>query len=143
MFKLKLLSRIVESGLVAVIRAESADEASRIADACAEGGAAAVEITFTVPGTAGVIADLAKRYGRDDILVGAGTVLDPETARIAVLAGAQFVVSPSLSPDTARLAFRYKRTRSNSNVWSSCCVPWCLTSFIMSSESCWSGRVAF
>ena len=107
MLKLKVLSRIVESGLVAVIRAESADEASRIADACAEGGAAAVEITFTVPGTAGVIENLAKRYDPDDILIGAGTVLDPETARIAILAGAHFVVSPSLSGDTARLCHRY------------------------------------
>jgi 2-dehydro-3-deoxyphosphogluconate aldolase/(4S)-4-hydroxy-2-oxoglutarate aldolase len=108
MLKLKVLSRIVESGLVAVIRAEKPDQAARIAEACAEGGAAAVEITFTVPGTAGVIGDLAKRYGPDGILVGAGTVLDPETARIALLAGAQFVVSPSLSLDTARLCHRYQ-----------------------------------
>jgi 2-dehydro-3-deoxyphosphogluconate aldolase/(4S)-4-hydroxy-2-oxoglutarate aldolase len=108
LLKLKVLNRIIESGLVAVIRAESADQASRIADACAEGGGAAVEITFTVPGTAGVIADLAKRYGPDDILIGAGTVLDPETARIAILAGAQFIVSPSRCSDTARLCHRYQ-----------------------------------
>jgi 2-dehydro-3-deoxyphosphogluconate aldolase/(4S)-4-hydroxy-2-oxoglutarate aldolase len=107
MLKLKVLGRIVESGLIAVIRADSPDEASRIADACAKGGVAAVEITFTVPGTAGVIESLAKRFGTD-ILIGAGTVLDPETARIAILSGAQFVVSPSVNVDSARLCNRYQ-----------------------------------
>ena len=92
--KLKVLSRIMDSGLVAVVRADSSDQASRIAEACANGGVAAVEITFTVPGTAGVISDLAKQYKNDEILIGAGTVLDPETARIAILSGAQFVVEP-------------------------------------------------
>src|SRR2546421_11760118 len=85
MLKLKVLGRIVESGLVAVVRADSSDDASRIADACAKGGVAALEITFTVPGTAGVIERLAKRYASGEILIGAGTVLDPETARIAIL----------------------------------------------------------
>jgi hypothetical protein len=62
--KLKVLNRIMESGLVAVVRADSSDQAARIAEACAAGGVAAVEITFTVPGTAGVISDLAKQYRR-------------------------------------------------------------------------------
>ena len=105
---MKVLSRIMDSGLVAVVRADSSDQASRIAEACATGGAAAVEITFTVPGTAGVISDLARQYARDEILIGAGTVLDPETARIAILAGAQFVVSPALNPEAARLCNRYR-----------------------------------
>jgi len=96
------------SGLVAVVRADSSEQASRIAEACANGGVAAVEVTFTVPGTAGVISDLAKQYKNDEILIGAGTVLDPETARIAILSGAQFVVSPALNPDTARLCNRYQ-----------------------------------
>jgi 2-dehydro-3-deoxyphosphogluconate aldolase/(4S)-4-hydroxy-2-oxoglutarate aldolase len=108
MLKLKVLGRIVESGLVAVIRADSSDEASRIADACLKGGVAAVEITFTVPGTAAVIESLAKRYGSSEILIGAGTVLDPETARIAILSGAQFVVSPAVNVDSARLCNRYQ-----------------------------------
>src|SRR5436190_8323014 len=106
--KLKVLNRIMQSGLVAVIRADSSDQAARIAEACAAGGVAAVEITFTVPGTAGVISDLAKQYGNDEILIGAGTVLDPETARIAILSGAQFVVSPALNPESARLCNRYQ-----------------------------------
>jgi 2-dehydro-3-deoxyphosphogluconate aldolase/(4S)-4-hydroxy-2-oxoglutarate aldolase len=106
--KLKVLSRIMDSGLVAVVRAESSEQASRIAEACANGGVAAVEITFTVPGAAGVLADLAKQYKKDEILVGAGTVLDSETARIAILSGAQFVVSPAVNPDAARLCNRYQ-----------------------------------
>jgi len=108
MQKLKVLSRVIESGLVAVVRAESSEQASRIADACAEGGVAAVEITFTVPGTAEVIAELVKQYKPEQILIGAGTVLDSETARIAILSGAQFVVGPALSADCARLCNRYQ-----------------------------------
>jgi len=104
--KLKVLSRIIESGLVAIVRAESSDEAARIAEACASGGVAALEVTFTVPGAAGVIEGLAKKAG--DIVIGAGTVLDPETARVAILAGAQFIVSPSVNPETARLCNRYQ-----------------------------------
>jgi 2-dehydro-3-deoxyphosphogluconate aldolase/(4S)-4-hydroxy-2-oxoglutarate aldolase len=107
MMKLKVLGTIVDSGLVAVVRAESSEQAARIVEACAQGGVAAVEITFTVPGAANVIADLSRRFTGDQILIGAGTVLDPETARAAILSGAQFVVSPSLNPETARLCNRY------------------------------------
>jgi 2-dehydro-3-deoxyphosphogluconate aldolase / (4S)-4-hydroxy-2-oxoglutarate aldolase len=106
--KQKSLGKIVDSGLVAVVRAESSEQASRIADACAQGGVGAIEITFTVPGAADVIAELARRDAARNILVGAGTVLDPETARVAILAGAQFIVGPSLSPETARLCNRYQ-----------------------------------
>ena len=106
--KLQTVSRIIESGLVAVVRAESADQASRIAAACAQGGAAAIEITFTVPGAASVIEHLAQTYPSGEILVGAGTVLDSETARIAILAGAHYVVGPSLDAGTARLCNRYQ-----------------------------------
>ena len=108
MMKLKVLGKIVDSGLVAVVRADSSEQAVRIAEACAAGGVAAVEITFTVPAAANVIDDLARRFTGGEILIGAGTVLDPETARAAILAGAQFVVSPSLSPETARLCNRYQ-----------------------------------
>jgi len=93
---------------VAIVRTDDATKASRIVEACAEGGVAAIEITFTVPGAAVVIEELAKRYPARQIALGAGTVLDPETARIAILAGAQFLVSPSLSTDTARLCNRYQ-----------------------------------
>lgn len=105
--KLEVLHRIVDSGLVAVIRAESKEQAARIAEACALGGVGALEITFTVPGAASAIEHLAKEFS-GKILVGAGTVLDPETARIAILAGAQFVVSPAVNAQTARLCNRYQ-----------------------------------
>ena len=106
--KVEVLSRVVESGLVAIVRTDSPDQAARIADACAQGGVSALEITFTVPGAAAVISDLAQRYRPQQMVVGAGTVLDPETARIAILDGAQFLVSPALNPETARLANRYQ-----------------------------------
>ena len=105
--KVEVLGKIVASGLVAVIRAENPEQAARIAEACALGGVAAIEITFTVPGASGAIEHLAKR-NLGQILLGAGTVLDPETARIAILAGAQFVVSPALNAETARLCNRYQ-----------------------------------
>src|SRR5208283_3544941 len=79
--KIKVLERIVASGLVAVIRAESPDQAEHIAEACGLGEVAALEITYTVPGATGVIEHLAKKLS-GKILVGAGTVLDPETARL-------------------------------------------------------------
>jgi 2-dehydro-3-deoxyphosphogluconate aldolase/(4S)-4-hydroxy-2-oxoglutarate aldolase len=105
--KLGVLGTIAASGLVAVIRADSPEQAERIAEACAQGGVSALEITFTVPGASGVIEHLAKKVS-GQILLGAGTVLDPETARIAILSGAQFVVSPALNPATARLCNRYR-----------------------------------
>ena len=104
--RLKTVARIVESGLVAVVRADSSDQAARIAEACAEGGIGAIEITLTVPGALRVIEDLAAR-STGSILVGAGTVLDSETARLAILAGAQFVVSPATDAATGRLCNRY------------------------------------
>ncbi len=108
MLKLKVLNRVVESGLVAIVRTDSPEQAARIGDACAEGGVAALEITFTVPSAEVVISDLVKRYKPEQITIGAGTVLDPETARIAILSGAQFLVSPAVNVETARLANRYQ-----------------------------------
>jgi 2-dehydro-3-deoxyphosphogluconate aldolase / (4S)-4-hydroxy-2-oxoglutarate aldolase len=107
MSKIEVLRKIIDSGLVAVIRAEDPSQAARIADACALGGITALEITFTVPGAAEAIAHLVKKCS-SEILLGAGTVLDPETARIAILAGAQFVVSPAVNAATARLCNRYQ-----------------------------------
>jgi len=106
--KLNILSRITDAGLVAVVRAESADKAIRIADAVIAGGCPAIEVTFTVPGAHKVIEALAERYKPSELILGAGTVLDPETARIALLSGATYVVSPSLNVDTVRLCNRYQ-----------------------------------
>jgi 2-dehydro-3-deoxyphosphogluconate aldolase/(4S)-4-hydroxy-2-oxoglutarate aldolase len=105
--RVKTVERIVEAGVVAVIRADSADEAVQLAEACRRGGVAAIEITFTTPGAEGAIRELARRPARDFVL-GAGTVLDPETARIAILAGAEYLVTPALEEATLRLANRYQ-----------------------------------
>ena len=108
MIKLHTLQKITGPGLVAVIRASSAEQAAQIADACVDGGIEALEVTFTVPNATAAIAELSKRYGSAKVAVGAGTVLDPETARAAILAGAQFVVSPGSDAATARLCRRYQ-----------------------------------
>jgi 2-dehydro-3-deoxyphosphogluconate aldolase/(4S)-4-hydroxy-2-oxoglutarate aldolase len=108
MQKWKLIDRIVECGLVAVVRTDAPATAAKIADACIEGGVVALEITFTVPGAAAVIEELSKRFSHGEILLGAGTVLDPETARVAILSGEQYIISPSLNADTARICNRYQ-----------------------------------
>ncbi len=106
--KLEILKRITDVGLVAVVRAETSEKALRIADAVLAGGCPAIEVTFTVPRAHRVIEDLAGQYPTTDLILGAGTVLDPETARIAILSGASYVVSPSLNHDTVRLCNRYQ-----------------------------------
>ncbi len=103
-----ILQKIVDAGLVAVVRAESSEQAFKIADACIKGGVAAIEITFTVPGAADTIKDLVNKYKSGEIIIGAGTVLDPETARIAILAGAQYIVSPCINLETIKLCNRYQ-----------------------------------
>lgn len=108
MSRQELVTRIRDNGLVAVVRAESAEKAYRIFDACIEGGVAAIEITFTVPGAHKIIEDLSSKYTSGDIILGAGTVLDPETARIAILSGAQYIVSPNVNLDTIKLCNRYQ-----------------------------------
>lgn len=108
MLKHEVLGRICESGLIAVIRADSPDEAVQMAKACRAGGAVAIEITFTVPRAHDAIQQLCDQDRSEDCLVGAGTVLDPETARLAILSGAKFIVSPALNAETAKLCNRYQ-----------------------------------
>ncbi len=108
MEKEKVIQRITDAGIVAVVRAESAEQAKKIADACIEGGVPAIELTFTVPKADKVIAELSEMYSEDQIILGAGTVLDSETARIAILAGAQYIVSPCFDIETAKLCNRYR-----------------------------------
>ena len=109
MQKEQIITKIKECGLVAVVRATSGDQAARIAEACIEGGVAAIELTFTVPKIHHIIEEMATRYGDNgDIIIGAGTVLDPETARIAILSGAQYVVSPSFNEGTMKMCGRYR-----------------------------------
>lgn len=105
--KINTLTRIWEAGIVAVIRADKCETAEKIARACIAGGIPAIEITFTVPGAARVIEELRASIGREDLIIGAGTVLDSETARLAILAGAEYIVSPGFHEETARLCNRY------------------------------------
>jgi 2-dehydro-3-deoxyphosphogluconate aldolase/(4S)-4-hydroxy-2-oxoglutarate aldolase len=97
--KSEVIQKIRDVGLIPVVRATSAGEAMRAIDAIREGGISVLEITMTVPGAVKVIEEVANRYG-NDALVGAGTVLDPETATACISSGARFVVSPALNLDT-------------------------------------------
>ena len=105
--KEQVIQEIEAGGMVAVVRGETVEKARAIVEKCIDGGIKAIELTFTVPFAHRVIEDLAVQYG-DKILLGAGTVLDPETARIAILSGAQFIVSPHFNPETTRLCNRYR-----------------------------------
>lgn len=107
MRKYEVLQRIEEVGVVAVVRAKNSEEAKKISLACMAGGIDSIEITFTVPGAQKVIESLTEEFG-DRLLVGAGTVLDSETARIAILAGAKYIVSPAFDLETAKLCNRYQ-----------------------------------
>ena len=106
--KFETLRKIHETGVVAVVRAENEEGAEKISRACIEGGISAIEVTFTVPGADKVITSLKNKFSKDELIVGAGTVLDSETARIAILAGAQYVVSPCFDLETAKLCNRYQ-----------------------------------
>ncbi len=105
MTKTEVLASLRSIGLVPVLRAESVDQALALAEAIAAGGVTVLEITMTVPGAIQVMRKLAET--RPDILIGAGTVLDPETARMCILEGAQFVVSPALNLKTIEMCHRY------------------------------------
>ena len=105
MQKAEVLKALREIGLVPVLRAESEEQALALASAIAAGGVTVLEVTMTVPGAIRVMRRLAEE--RPDILIGAGTVLDPETARMCILEGAQFVVSPALNVKTIEMCHRY------------------------------------
>ena len=107
MLKHAIFQGILERRMVAIVRAGTADAALQIAEACIAGGITALEVAFTTPDTLDVIKTLRQRHGAD-VMLGAGTVLDPETARQAILAGAQFIISPSVNVDTIRLCQRYQ-----------------------------------
>jgi 2-dehydro-3-deoxyphosphogluconate aldolase/(4S)-4-hydroxy-2-oxoglutarate aldolase len=105
MSKAEVLKSLREIGLVPVLRAESVDKALALAEAIAAGGVTVLEVTMTVPGAIQVMRTLAEK--RPDILIGAGTVLDAETARMCILEGAKFVVSPALNLQTIEMCHRY------------------------------------
>ena len=106
MNKLETLDTIRETGVIAIMRAQSSDQLIAAADAIKQGGVRAIEVTMTTPGALGVISEAKARYG-SDVVFGAGSVLDPETGRAAILAGADFIVSPILNLGLIELCNRY------------------------------------
>jgi 2-dehydro-3-deoxyphosphogluconate aldolase/(4S)-4-hydroxy-2-oxoglutarate aldolase len=104
----EIMKRITDVGIVAVVRANSGQEAIDISKACLDGGIPAIEVTFTVPKAHKVIEELSDHFSDGSMIVGAGTVLDSETARIAILSGAQYIVSPHFDKDIALLCNTYK-----------------------------------
>jgi len=104
----KNLQRILDTAVVAVLRATSGEQLVDVAQALLAGGVQVMEVTFTVPKAHRVIEKVADALG-DKIVLGAGTVLDPETARAALLAGAEFIVSPAVNLDVIRMCKRYSK----------------------------------
>jgi 2-dehydro-3-deoxyphosphogluconate aldolase/(4S)-4-hydroxy-2-oxoglutarate aldolase len=97
---------IRQTGVIAIMRAKSSDQLLRAADAIREGGVCVIEVTMTTPGALAIIEQAASRYAQD-VLFGAGSVLDSESARAAILAGAQFIVSPSFKTALVEICRRY------------------------------------
>jgi 2-dehydro-3-deoxyphosphogluconate aldolase/(4S)-4-hydroxy-2-oxoglutarate aldolase len=106
--KQSVLSAMKEIGIVPVVRTPSAESALKAIEAIYEGGIRAAEVTMTVPGAVRVLEQLADRFG-DRMVLGAGTVLDPETCRVCMLAGAEFFVTPALNLKTIEMAQRYSK----------------------------------
>src|ERR687883_281129 len=102
------LRRVLDCGIVAVVRSPDSQQLVEVARALADGGVTVVEITMTVPGALDVLRQVRQALG-DRVLLGAGTVLDPETARAVLLAGAEYVVAPTLNLDVIRLCRRYDK----------------------------------
>ncbi|KQX61506.1 bifunctional 4-hydroxy-2-oxoglutarate aldolase/2-dehydro-3-deoxy-phosphogluconate aldolase [Paenibacillus sp. LMG 31458] len=114
MKKIKLIQQISSEGVVAVLRGDTPEEVVEMADQAIAGGIKVIEVTMTVPFALRAIEELAKRYSSTAqdaakyAIIGVGTALDPETARAAILSGAEFVVGPSLNPKTVELCNRYR-----------------------------------
>lgn len=106
MKKVETLNIIRETGVIAIMRAQSSDQLITAVDAIKKGGVKAIEVTMTTPGALSVIAEAKERYG-SDVIFGAGSVLDPETGLAAILAGADFIVSPTLNLELIELCNRY------------------------------------
>jgi len=114
MKKIQLIQKIAQEGVVAVLRGETAEEVVAMAEEAIAGGIKVIEITMTVPFALKAIEELSRKYRSNSTdestyaIIGVGTVLDAETARAAILSGAEFVVSPFLSPETVTLCNRYR-----------------------------------
>ena len=108
MTKSEQMAFMAESGVTAVIRAKDSSQLVQVAESIEAGGVVSIEVTMTTPDALAVIHEVSKKMGAR-VLIGVGSVLDPETARAAILAGAEFVVSPTLNLDTIQLCRRYSK----------------------------------
>ena len=106
--KYEIIERMLDCGITAVVRTDSPEELVNVAEAINKGGVDVIEITMTTPGALDVVSAVAKKFG-DEVLIGAGTVLDAETARAVFLAGGEFVVSPVWSPELIAMCRRYSK----------------------------------
>ncbi len=100
---------IEDSGLIAIVRFDRSEELVQVSRAIRNGGVCVIEFTMTTPNALEIIQSAAREFG-DEVLLGAGTVLDPETARAAILAGAEFIVAPTLNPRVIETCHRYSKT---------------------------------
>ena len=107
--KLEVLNRILDCGIIAVIRAPDIERGYNLAEAARKGGITAIEIAMTVPGALEVIRELVAKYPGNEVIIGAGTVLDPETARLTILSGADYIISPHFNPEVVRMCHRYRK----------------------------------
>lgn len=107
MFKADIINRIEETGALAIVRTKTIERGIEIAEGCLKGGIDVMEISYTYPNAGDVIRALDEKFG-DKLLIGAGTVLDGETARLAILAGAKFIIAPNFSKDVAKVCNRYQ-----------------------------------
>ncbi|EMF0421420.1 bifunctional 2-keto-4-hydroxyglutarate aldolase/2-keto-3-deoxy-6-phosphogluconate aldolase [Enterococcus hirae] len=109
MKKIGILDKLKDAGVIAVVRGKNKEDAINAADAIIAGGMKGIELTFTIPCAQEVIEELTKKYmDREDIVIGAGTVLDAITARIAIMAGAEYIVSPIFDHETAEICNLYQ-----------------------------------
>ena len=102
----EILNRLLEEKVVAIVRLDSGEKLVKVAEALKAGGITAIEFTVSTPGAIDMIKEASASFG-DEVLMGAGTVLDPETARMAILAGAEFIVTPTINNETLVVCKRY------------------------------------
>lgn len=107
MFRTSILNRIEETAIMAIVRVETMERAIEIGDGCLAGGVDCLEISYTLPNAGEIIKQLNAHY-QDKLLIGAGTVLDSETARSAILAGATFIIAPNYNEAVCKLCNRYQ-----------------------------------
>ncbi|MFK4893542.1 bifunctional 4-hydroxy-2-oxoglutarate aldolase/2-dehydro-3-deoxy-phosphogluconate aldolase [Lactococcus petauri] len=108
MQRAELLEKVIKSGVVSVVRADNAEDAVKIVEAVVDGGIKSIELTYSVPRANDVIADLVATYAGTDVMIGAGTVLEATSARLAIIAGAQFIVSPTFNKEVAKICNLYQ-----------------------------------